>query len=303
MNRASIMRKFISIFMLCAVVTVFGGKSALAGVVGSWTFDNDDAGTYDLSGLDNDAEVVGGASFVNHSVLGGKSLLLDGVDAYAKLFTSDSFKGDFSSGEATLSMWVRLDAAAGLNGGLATIGVWAYPSLYPASIAGAMSLKLFLSAGEPAVVNFPPSYNVYQWNHIAVTVDASDVEAGYKVYLNGLPAGEFPMDGTHGNFLAPITPRVGMSYDVSTNTAYYMDGAVDEVKIYNEALTASQVAAMANIADLNADGSVDYGDLAHIGVNWQKGCGLPDWCGGSDFDRDGIVDVGDLAVLAAHWLH
>ncbi len=301
------MRKFMIMFRLCVILyfaaSVLDNTSVLAELVGFWTFDDPISGIIDVSGQNNDAQVVGGASFTTDGVLGAGGLLLNGTDSYTKLFTWGNFNGDFTSGEATLSMWVKLNEQAGLNVGLASVGVWAYPSFYPASSAGAMSLKLFLSDGEPVVVNFPPSYNKHQWNHIAVTVDAADVDAGYKVYLNGQLAGWYPMDGTHGNFLPPLTPRIGLSYDISTNTSYYFCGTIDEVKIYNEALTALQVNAIVNFADFNADGTVDYRDLIIIAENWQKSTIAPDWGGGSDFDRNGIVDASDLAVFAAQWLN
>jgi hypothetical protein len=55
--------------------------------------------------------------------------------------------------------------------------------------------------------------------------------------------------------------------------------------------------------DFSGDGRVDMRDLAKLGSHWrQEGCGEPDWCGGADLDRNGSVDFGDLYVLGRNWL-
>ncbi|UCG47241.1 MAG: VCBS repeat-containing protein [Phycisphaerales bacterium] len=52
--------------------------------------------------------------------------------------------------------------------------------------------------------------------------------------------------------------------------------------------------------DINADGRVDFLDLALLADYWRQGnCGL---CGGADLFDDDTVDIRDLAEMAANWL-
>jgi len=54
------------------------------------------------------------------------------------------------------------------------------------------------------------------------------------------------------------------------------------------------------IADLDADGDVDFSDYGRFAEHWQSiGCG---YCGGADFTGDGSVDANDLGKLAGEWL-
>ena len=89
-----------------------------------------------------------------------------------------------------------------------------------------------------------------KWAHVAGTYDA---KTGLKVYLNGKPAGELATTG-------PITPATGVdllmglshtrTYPIRTERSYsktflspmFLDGLLDEVKIYNKALTDEEVA-------------------------------------------------------------
>jgi hypothetical protein len=224
---------------------------------------------------------------------------------YIQLFSclNEGFVGDFSNGTATLSLWIKLDSSnpAVPNNGFANIGSWCYPSFYPSAV-NTLSLKLFLSRGYSVSVSLPAGTVLSAWHNFAVTVDTADIATGYKVYLDGVLLGAFPMDGSNGNFLPPQNPRLGACFDIATNSWSWMYGKVDEIRIYNQALTQPQLSTLIHWPDLDNNSQVDFADLSSLSTAWLLNCSAPDWCGGTDINRDSVVNFQDFTYLANQWL-
>ena len=97
-----------------------------------------------------------------------------------------------------------------------------------------------------------------------------------------------------------------------------LDGSINEVRLYNYALSLEEVAEMYTLGadylpgeivkvpgDANNDGKVDGSDVTILAGNWQAGVGAPDpetitWEMG-DFNGDGQVDGSDVTILAGNW--
>lgn len=55
-------------------------------------------------------------------------------------------------------------------------------------------------------------------------------------------------------------------------------------------------------ADINRDGSVNFGDVEIFSESYgDVGCEDRGWCGGSDINRDGVVDRADLEILSSEY--
>ncbi len=82
-----------------------------------------------------------------------------------------------------------------------------------------------------------------------------------------------------------------------------MNGMLDEVRLYNRALSAIDMEAIYNQqyreADINQDGIVGFGDFAIMSDNW-----FAETQAGSfgDINCDGIVNDADLSLMAKYWL-
>ena len=152
-------------------------------------------------------------------------------------------------------------------------------------------------------ITLPAGFDKTQWHHLAVTVNADDVAGGYKVYLDGNVVGTFAMDGTYGNFINPQHPRLGSAYNLASNTWYNMDGKIDDVQFFNHALSWQEVewlyCGQWDRADINADCSVNLGDLYQLVQNWLV-VSAENIDG--DVDGNGRVDLSDLAILANSWM-
>lgn len=275
--------------------------SASAELTGWWRFDNINNIGLDASEYANDASLVGNCNFSTDAISGSGSVEVAGgyLDLYSCL--SGKYEGDFSDGCATFAMWIKLDSGNPSYSGFANIGAWCYPSFYPAS-ANTLSLKLFLSEGDPVVTNLPANTILSEWHNLAITVDAIDLSAGYKVYFDGETIGEFPMDGTFGNFLPPQRPRIGAAYDVVSNTWSYTFGKIDEVRIYNNILSARQIKNLVFNPDFNNDKNVDFADLRLLSGSWLDQCASPDWCNGADINRDSLINFEDFVIFADNWM-
>ena len=58
-----------------------------------------------------------------------------------------------------------------------------------------------------------------------------------------------------------------------------------------------------NRCDFDADGDVDFVDLAELRNHWvNTDCNYPGWCEGTDLDYSGRVNLVDFAVFANNWL-
>ncbi len=132
------------------------------------------------------------------------------------------------------------------------------------------------------------------WSHIAWTY--SQAQASWAFYLNGEKvasgapesAGSIYDNWDNGALL-------GLNNDI----ARQFIGQMDEVYLFKRALSASEIAILAEFpglqGDLNGDGFVNSADLDLIRANW--GTNNP----AGDANGDGIVNSADLDIVRANW--
>ena len=81
----------------------------------------------------------------------------------------------------------------------------------------------------------------------------------------------------------------------------YFDGRIDEVRIYNRAVTADKILQIYDeydlVSDLDSDGNIDLNDFAYFAGFWQN----TQDCEG-DLTCDCFVDIDDLMILIEEWL-
>ncbi len=86
------------------------------------------------------------------------------------------------------------------------------------------------------------------WTHVVVTYDGSGRAAGQRIYLNGEPAS---VDIVRDNLTKDITygdePNLSIGYRFRDNG--FRDGAVDQLAVFNRALTALEAAHLAGRKD------------------------------------------------------
>ena len=190
------------------------------GLVGWWPGDGN---ADDVQG-ENDGMLIYGASFAPGMV--GQAFSFDGknrvVAPAAGLPTGDS--------DRTLTVWVKANTF--LEGEAFFAGYGKFKTYNQVYELGAAGSTLFFSQWGGAI--FGPALQTGRWYHVAVTNTSNKV----RLYLDGKLAasGDLPIDTAAGTKL--------FMGSLPDEPAKRLDGLVDEVGVYNRALTAAEIRAI-----------------------------------------------------------
>ena len=234
------------------------------GLVGYYDFENSLDNKASLTG--GKAEIHGGAGDTWNSAATGTENYSDSIDGFGKAY---QFLGDTDAGrgegleidvtlpkEFTISYWVNPKTVNGatsmvfspvsLNEGLNIADNWFGNTFPTVRIWGSTDADSYLD-------NFLDSADALcgKWSHITLTCDTS---GSYSLYVNGVKAGESKINAAAANDLTGMPIFLGINFwDAS------FDGLMDEVRIYNRALTADDIAELSIVPTtgikISAEGS------------------------------------------------
>jgi len=204
-------------------------------LVAHWKFD-ESKGTiaYDSAG-NNDGALNNGPTWTASGING--SLLFDGVDDYVEV--PDSPYWDFGAGDFSISAWVRLSASELGNYGV-IIGRWHSSSnsnrweLFKEAENG---LSVYVSSDGTASGQINATTGVGTvtsdvWYHLVGMREGNSL----KIYLNGTEKDSTPIAFSIPDDDLPV--MMGRHNSVSP---HYFGGAIDDVRIYNRALSAEEI--------------------------------------------------------------
>jgi hypothetical protein len=204
------------------------------GLIGYWRLNEINSTNYTLdnSGKGNDGQVITGGEDVFSKQVSekyGNGLQFDGVDDYVDAGNGTSLQ---ISGNFSISAWIKLAS-------------WTMPDFagiaeqYNADNKGFLldkygantDLRFVLNPGTGEVSKtFGLSWSTDTWYHVAVTVDGSNI----KLYRDGI----FIVSQSAGTMNAS-TQKVYIGRGYASSAIF--NGTIDEVKIYNRALTADEI--------------------------------------------------------------
>ena len=234
------------------------------------TFDND---ATDSSGNNYDGSLANGATIdttgaTNH--IGDGKLSLDGSNDYADV--SAHIANFQNLTEGTIAAWIYADTTGGYraifsasdNGDADSI---AFFGLSGDEIAWYLSENGVVVSAETTSANITTG----TWNHVAITVGAT----GNKIYVNGVEQTVNYSSGsaTSNQFFDDVTQQDAMYWGVSeygSSFTEHFDGLIDDGRVYDRALTTSDITELYGHGDTDGDGVYDTADL--------------------DDDNDGILD-------------
>ena len=203
-----------------------------SGLAAGWSF-NEASGTSatDLSGNNNTATLVNGVARTTGNYGGG--LTFDGVNDYLTIPNSPSL--NIAGSQLTLSMWIKPQSGGGDSVVLgkfwnATMTSPYYQ--YGLELSGGTVPTFYIgTTGGPLSASMGSALALDQWSHLAVVFDGSQV----RYYVNGLLV-------TTASLPATITARSNpLRIGADNNTQQFFNGSLDEVRIYNRALTVQEV--------------------------------------------------------------
>ena len=219
------------------------GSTLQSGLVGLWTFDGADFTTTvtDASGNGNTGSLFGGTRF-NMKTNGkfGQALLLDGAPVGNEdgqyLSVNDAASLDIT-GDITLAAWVKRDVVGGVDGIITKNDnvTWSY-DLYVNS-----SNQLGFDINGSNVANSSNTVADTEWHHVAATRSGSTI----VFYIDGTAAG-VGLNGTAFNS-GSMPVSVGTFSVESPCGSGCFDGAIDDARIYNRALSTTEVKRLYNL--------------------------------------------------------
>lgn len=236
-----------------------------------WKLDGDAA---DASGSNQNGTLFGDPAFaagVNDKT--GQAMVFDGVNDYIR--EPNSFE-DFTPG-VTISVWAKPTAA----------GSWArfldfgnydgttYSDIIYLSRNGTSNNLSFTVYGGTAgtTITANSAITLNEWQMFVATMDD---QGNVVLYKNGLPI----QTGTITQTPAIVTRTSNFIGKSNWSADALYAGSMDDIRLYNYALTAD------NVADMYAD----------IAGNFCRTRPAYDW------DGNCKVDIGDFAIFAAQWL-
>ncbi|PJA67762.1 hypothetical protein CO157_02735, partial [Candidatus Peregrinibacteria bacterium CG_4_9_14_3_um_filter_49_12] len=218
------------------------------GLVGHWKFD-EIAGTVaaDSSGNGNDGTHTNSPTISTTlpsamNTANVRSLSFDGSDDYVSVTDSNSL--DLGTSDFTFSMWIRKDA------------VDTRKFLYNQRVDGGNYVEIEWEADntiqidsttatvQSVLVNGATALSATTWYHVAFVVDR-DSAANTEVYVNGT----VDTTGTPTVSTSDLSLAANVSIGRWSGDGLYWDGQIDDVRIYNRALTAAEIKALAAVPD------------------------------------------------------
>ncbi len=231
------------------------------GLMAHYNFDEGQGTTAaDSSGNGNDGTLVNRPTWATGK-MGNYALQFDGVDDYVEVPDSATL----DPGYMTFSMWFNPKSFAD-NAGLIVKGdnenrqywVWIYQG----------NLSLEINDGGFHNHIYPLQKNT--WYFLAVTYDGSSI----ATYINGALVSAIPQS------TGPILDDDGPLYIGTLPGFVTFDGTIDDVKIWNRALSAQEV----------------------LDLNNQEAGSSESVCGsGADSDSDGIITISELIKFISRW--
>ena len=241
------------------------GGDISTGLTGHWPFD---ANADDSSGNNYHGTLTNGAAIDTTDLtdqVGVAKLSLDGTNDYVNL---DSHISNFSSlTEGTISAWIK---TTGTNQTIFSISDTADSNSYATLFVGSSGYLTFevYEGGVAQLATYNgngDAINDGNWHHVAVTVGTS----GHSFFIDGQKVSEADLTYDTGSastskFFNDVTSLDAMAIGRNQNSSggrWYFDGLIDDTRVYNQALS------LADIAALAAEAPVATNDVATTAVD------------------------------------
>jgi len=221
-------RRTNSLFSLILLLGLAFARTADGDLIGWWRLDEGSGTTAtDSSGFGNDAIFQGAPVWVDDGKL-GKAVKFNGSSDY--LAAPDSESLDINGDQLSITAWINGEDWPAANHILRKIADTGTGSIYMIRVQpDSVRVYLNTSAGE-TIVQGTTVLPTNEWNHTALTYDGAQA----LIYVNGQV--DIAMDVSGEVTQSDNELRIGRG-----EPAGYFMGMIDDVRLYNHALTDSEL--------------------------------------------------------------
>jgi hypothetical protein len=208
-------------------------------IVGLWHFDEGSGSiTYDTSGFESHGILVNDPTWVDGKF--GKALRFDGIDDYVTNSSNwDSFVNSLkSTNQITVEAWVNLfgyqnNHPQSVDSVIRAEGMFYLRADSDPSLDSRVTC-FFISNGTWIWTCTSNRLPLNTWTHLVGTWDGQNL----KLYINGILINSTLALGSFGNLGNP-----NITIGATWNRYEFFNGTIDEVRIYNRALTEEEIRA------------------------------------------------------------
>ena len=236
-------------------------SSQAAELVAHYEFEDPNDLGHDSSGNDNHAETVESVNQVEGQF--GQGAFFDEGEG-SNFYKSDGLTGFTGKPGVTLAAWVKLDEATTGFDGIISQDSGACCDNRILLHSGTHKPFINLSEHADRHLDAGPEFLVDEWTHIAMTGQDGDGVSEARVYVNGVEIEGSPQEFPEMDDGSEWNTYLGVG---ESGTAHRLTGTLDDVRIYQGALTAEEVEALLIPDDsnpsitLNQDQALNGGTL------------------------------------------
>ena len=213
---------------MCLILLLGLTGNVSASLVGRWSFDDQTAN--DSSGNGHNGTLTGNAAIVNDGTR-GYVVNLDGTGDYVSLGT-----GAWTNpgNHATIAAWVKVTTFDAAYQTVVAKGNATY-RLHRNNTTNSMAAHMNNTSSSYKAIYGSTSVNDGGWHHTAMTYDGSTM----KLYVDGQSDGTVALSTLYTN---SANLCIGRNVDQTTRD---WEGRIDDVRLYDNALTETEIRALA----------------------------------------------------------
>ena len=207
-----------------------------SGLVGWWKFDEGSGTTAaDASGNGNNGTLVGGPTWTTASKVGSGALQFDGVNDYITIPDSASISSIEGSNQVTIALWIKRNSTAPIY----LVSRYNYSNLFSIHGDSNWDLRPWWRYGGSGSGGTTLDHSgcdacllsVGRWHHVVAIYN----NPTSYIYVDGKLISS--RDGTGGALNTGSTDPLL----IGNYASLYMNGSLDDVRIYSRALSATEV--------------------------------------------------------------
>ena len=206
-----------------------GETSLQKGLVAHWSLDGN---AKDSTPYANDGTISGATSTTDRKGQTDAALNFNGVDNYVDCGNSASLKNMGSA--VTVAAWAKYNAYGGGGQSYSVIVVKGSPWTFLLENPSNKIRFRVTAGGVDANAQDSVAHELNRWYHFVGTYDGENI----RIYKDGVQVGITPRTGALG--VNDITAKIG-TYQ---GTNYNFNGTLDDVRIYNRALSGDEIIAL-----------------------------------------------------------